>query len=235
MEIKSKSNMAKFVKSELSNWAKKEILWLCIAQGIILGLSLYWQDNFLGIFCSVCGVFCVVLVGKGKISNYFFGIINVTLYAFIAYEQGYYGDTMLNLGYYLPMNIIGFFLWKNHTKGDTGEVVKVRLSKEKTRILLPVCVVAVGGYALFLDRLGGNLPILDSISTIFSLVGQYLQAIRCTEQWIFWIIVNVVSVIMWVTAFLQGGDGIATLLMWCVYLVNAIIMLIAWNKETASQ
>lgn len=235
MKSSEKSSVANFVKSELSNWTKAEILWLCIAQAIILGLSIYWQDSFLGIFCSICGVFCVVMVGKGKISNYFFGVINVTLYAYIAYQQGYYGDTMLNLAYYFPMNIIGFFLWKKHTNTDTGEVEKVRLSKEKMKILIPVCTLAVAGYALFLDKLGGNLPIFDSISTVFSLVAQYLCAIRCTEQWIFWIIVNVVSVIMWLTAFLQGGDGIATLLMWCVYLVNAIIMLITWNKETASK
>lgn len=235
METKERSKVGEFIKAEMSNWTKQEILWLATAQIILLGLSLYWGDNFLGIFCSVCGVFCVVLVGKGKISNYFFGVINVTLYAFIAYEQGYYGDTMLNLAYYLPMNIIGFFLWKKHTKSDTGEVEKIRLTKKNLCILGLVSTASVGGYAMFLDSLGGSLPLLDSISTVFSLVAQYLCAIRATEQWIFWIIVNVVSVMMWLTAFLQGSDGIATLLMWCVYLVNAIIMLIAWNKDTKAE
>lgn len=231
----NESKLRRFISSELSNWTKKEIIWLATAQAIILGLSLYWGDNALGIFCSICGVFCVILVGKGKISNYFFGVLNVTIYAFIAYEAGYYGDTMLNLGYYLPMNIIGFFLWKKHQNSDTGEVVKVRLPRKTSYILGGICVVAVGAYAVFLDSLGGNLPLLDSISTVFSLVAQSLCAMRCAEQWLFWIIVNIVSVIMWGVAFMEGSDSIATLLMWCVYLVNAIIMLLAWNKDTAKK
>ena len=51
------------------------------------------------------------------------------------------------------------------------------------------------------------------------------------EQWILWIIVNVVSVIMWAIAFAQGNDSIATLLMWVVYLVNAVVMYRKWLKE----
>ena len=44
------------------------------------------------------------------------------------------------------------------------------------------------------------------------------------EQWILWIVVDVVTVIMWAIAFAQGNDSIATLLMWIVYLGNAVVM-----------
>lgn len=227
-----KSRIATFIEGELSNWKKVEILWLSLATLVILGVSISWGDSALGIFCSICGVFCVVLVGKGKLSNYFFGIINVSLYAFIAYEAGYYGDTMLNLIYYLPMNIIGIFLWKKHMNQGSNEVVKVRLPVKKAIALGAISVVSVGFYGTFLNGLGGNLPYIDSTSTVFSVVAQYLCAIRATEQWIFWIIVNIVSVYMWVEAFSSGNDSIATLLMWMVYLLNAIFMLISWYRDS---
>lgn len=224
-------NMKKFIESQLSNWTKQEITWLLSATAIILALSLYWQESLIGITSSLCGVLCVVLVGKGKISNYFFGIINVTLYAFIAYEAKYFGDAMLNLCYYLPMNFIGFFLWKKNLDSGTGEVVRRQLNKKTASMLFAGSGCAVLLYGLFLRSLGGNLPFVDSISTVFSVVAQFLCVIRMTEQWIFWIVVNVVSIGMWVIAFSEGGDGIATLLMWCVYLINSVIMWRAWMKE----
>ena len=51
------------------------------------------------------------------------------------------------------------------------------------------------------------------------------------EQWIIWIVVDVVTVIMWVVAFSRGNESMATLLMWIVYLVNAVIMYFKWAKE----
>ena len=51
------------------------------------------------------------------------------------------------------------------------------------------------------------------------------------EQWIIWIAVDVVTVIMWAAAFANGNESMATLLMWIVYLGNAIIMYFKWAKE----
>ena len=52
-----------------------------------------------------------------------------------------------------------------------------------------------------------------------------------SEQWWIWILVDIFSVYMWWTQFKIGQDNMATLLMWIVYLGNAIIMCIKWEKE----
>jgi len=80
--------------------------------------------------------------------------------------------------------------------------------------------------------LGGNLPLVDSMSTVFSVIAQILMIKRFTEQWIIWIIVDAVSVIMWVVALPKEGGSIAVLLMWSVYLINAIIMFVKWYRES---
>ena len=46
-----------------------------------------------------------------------------------------------------------------------------------------------------------------------------------------WIVVDLVTVIMWVAAFFRGGESVATLIMWSIYLINAVIMFIKWYKE----
>ena len=76
-----------------------------------------------------------------------------------------------------------------------------------------------------------SLPFIDSMSTVVSVVAQVLSVKRLTEQWVLWIVVDVVTVFMWLVNFINGGETIATLAMWSVYLVNAVIMFIKWNRE----
>ena len=97
-------------------------------------------------------------------------------------------------------------------------------------ILLLVSVVGVFGYGYVLRLLGGNLPFVDSMSTVLSVIAQILMIKRFMEQWVIWIVVDVVSVIMWVAAMFTEGASIAVLMMWAVYLGNAVIMFIKWLK-----
>ena len=77
----------------------------------------------------------------------------------------------------------------------------------------------------------GQLPFVDSMSTVLSVVAQILCLKRFAEQWILWIVIDGVSVIMWAYDYFNGGESIATFLMWAVYLVNAIIMYVKWRRE----
>lgn len=220
------------LKREFSGWKKWQIIWLAFANIIILGVSLYLGDTAIGILASLTGVTCVILCGMGKVSNYFFGTINVLLYAIVAWNAKYYGDVMLNLLYYLPTNIIGWVAWARHLNNANNEVYKKRMTWKQDVLLAVISVVGVLGYSYILKLLGGNLPIIDSMSTVFSVIAQILMIKRFMEQWVIWIIVDIVSVIMWIAAFFNGGESVAVLIMWSVFLLNAVIMFVKWLKES---
>ena len=222
----------KYIKSELTGWKPFNVIWLAIATAVILGLSIYWKDTWMSLLAAITGVWCVILTGKGKRSSFIFGLINVIFYAIVAFQAKYYGEVMLNALYYLPMNFVGWFAWKKHMNDDTGEVVKERLTVKKSVVVYALTAVAIFAYGLILKALGGNLPYIDSMSTVISVVAQVLSIKRLMEQWVLWIVVDVVTVIMWAVHFAQGGEKIATLAMWSVYLVNAFIMFIRWYKES---
>lgn len=226
-----REEITKYLKEELLGWGKFEILWLAVASCVILALSLYWKDTGLGILSALTGVWCVVFTGKGKRSSFIFGTINVVLYAYIAFGAKYYGEVMLNLLYYFPMNFVGWFAWKKHMNESTGEVTKEKLPAKKSFVMYGITVLGIVIYGLFLKFLGGNLPFVDSMSTVVSVVAQILSVRRLMEQWILWIVVDVVTVIMWGVNFANGGESIATLLMWSIYLINAVIMYVKWSRE----
>lgn len=227
--------MKNFIKNELSGWKKWEVSWLVIACAIITGLSIYWQDTLMGIISSTTGVACVVCTGKGKLSAYLFGLVNSVLYAIISFNAHLYGETMLNAIYYVPMQFVGFYVWNKHMNSKTKEVEKRHMDMKGRLLLLIVMIAATYVYGLFLRSIGDAMPFVDSFTTVSSVIAMIISVKMFAEQWWIWVAVDVFSVYMWWCNFKTGGDNMATLLMWTVYLGNAIIMLVKWEKESHSK
>ena len=140
---------------------------------------------------------------------------------------------MLNLFYYLPTNIMGWFMWKKNINKENGEVIKRKLDLKMEIIIAVISVVGIIVYGYFLENYTNDkLPYLDSMSTVLSIVAQFLMLKRYMEQWIVWIFVDAVSIFMWVMTFFNGGESVATLLMWGVYFINAVVMFIKWYRES---
>ncbi len=221
------------IKEELAGWKKLEVAWLLIACAVITGLSIYWQDTLMGIISATTGVACVVCTGKGKLSAYVFGLVNCVLYAIISYKAHLYGETMLNALYYVPMQFIGFYIWSKNMNNETHEVKKIHMKNSKRILWLLAMVVATIVYGLILKKLGDAMPYVDSFTTVSSVVAMIVSVKMYSEQWWIWILVDIFSVYMWWTNFSVGNDNMATLLMWIIYLGNAVIMCIKWEKEIA--
>lgn len=197
----------------------------------ILSFVIYDDVNILGIISSITGVICVVMTAKGHISCYYWGLINIVTYVIIAYMATLYGEVMLNSLYYLPMQFIGIYLWKKNTNKKDNLVETSKMTKKEYAIYTVISIVGIIGYGFFLKAIGGAQPFVDSITTTLSVVSMYLSVKRFKEQWILWIIVDIVSVYMWVVAMIHGeANSTVMVLMWGAYLVNAFYGLINWNK-----
>lgn len=224
-------DIKKIVKNELSGWKAWEITWLLVACAVITCLSVYWGDTLMGIISATTGVACVVCTGKGKLSAYLFGVVNCALYAIISYHAKYYGETVLNTVYYVPCQFVGFFVWLKHMNLETHEVQKRHMTW-KTRVLSVFGVAAgtvIGGFAL--RHFGGNMPFVDSFTTVTSIAAMIISIGMYAEQWWLWIGVDIFTVALWAVDFVHGTESISTLMMWIVYLLNAIIMCFKWEKE----
>ena len=150
------------------DWNLFEKSWLIIFTLINVAVLIYSKEGILGFTASVTGMLSVILVAKGKISNYYFGIINVVIYGFISYNSKYYGEAMLNILYFLPMQIIGFMMWRrNNVNIDESKEVKAERMTAKEIILWSVLSgIAVIVYGIILKKLNNTLPMVDSFTTV---------------------------------------------------------------------
>lgn len=204
------------------DWTLFEKSWLVIFTLIEFYLFYAWNDSVIGLVTMLTGIWCVVLVAKGKRFNYYPGIVNVVLYAYISYQSKLYGEVMLNALYFLPAQFYGLWLWGKNMADSNGNV-KVKMMSYKNRAaLIVLSAISVYLYGLVLRYLEGNFPFVDSASTVLSVIAMLLMCFRYGEQWILWIFVDVVSVVMWVGIYLQDGDGVSMIVMWSAYLINAV-------------
>lgn len=184
-----------------------------------------WWYILIDSIAAITGIFCVVLCAKGKKAQYVWGFFNILGYVVIAWLNRYWGEVMLNALYYLPSQFLGFYLWNKHMNKDTDDVEGKKMNFKQTTILLIVCATGIVLYKFLLDFMKGNETLLDSASTIISIIANALMMLRYREQWLLWIIIDIITVIMWVIA----GDFIMVT-MWSVYLINAFYGYYNWTK-----
>ncbi len=221
------------VKKFFTGWSKFEVIWLALSTVIMIVLSIIWGDNILALISGITGILGVVLAAKGKVSTYFFATVNVAIYAWLTFNNHLYGEFMLNAFYYIPMNFVGFYLWSRHKDEESGDVEGKCLTTKQIIILLIAVAAIVAAYWQILSHIGGQLALIDAMSTVFSVVALIMQVARYAEQWLLWIIVNVVSVIMWVLLIGKDTSAITMVVMWVAYLFNSVYGYYNWKKMAA--
>ncbi|MBQ3566833.1 MAG: nicotinamide mononucleotide transporter [Oscillospiraceae bacterium] len=201
---------------------------------IVCGFTLYFaltdtesplHYTLLSSTAAVCGIMNVVLCAKGRKSQYYWGIVNIASYIAISAMSKLYGEVMLNTFYYIPLQFIGLYMWRKNYSKDSDSV-KVRKMKVIPAIILVVATaLGICLYKYILSVIGGNSVWLDSTSTVISVIANALMVLRYREQYLLWLIVNVVTTVMWALK----GDPIMTT-MWAVYAFNAVYGYYLWNK-----
>lgn len=228
--------------NEWNNWALFEKIWLATAIAVILTLSIIWNDTTIGFISSIAGIICVVLAAKGKIATYYFGVVQAGTYAYISYTYALYGEAMLNAFFFLPLQFIGWIVWfkfrKTATASIQGENVYVkRLTWKQWAWLLPAIAIACFVYAELLSVINAQQVRLDSVAVILSVAAQILMMLRYADQWILWIIVNILTITLWFITLVTSEDGNdwAIFAMWCAFLVNSVYGWLNWRKIAKAQ
>ena len=129
--------------------------------------------------------------------------------------------------------------FENNILGPTSKITLELFEKGEDAGKYSDAALSNGGNENTADRnavsafqeIGGEFTLVDATSTVLSVIATILMLARYTEQWIMWVIVNVVSVVLWVMALMSGGEGAVTLLvMWIAYLFNSIYGYVNWRK-----
>ncbi len=213
------------------NWKISEFAGLIIIYAILAVNALVLKDSSIAVLSAFFGITYTMLAGKGSPKCYIFGLAGSCLYSWLSLTNALWGNLFLYMLYYIPMQVIGFFKWNCNLKENKKEIIKTKLQKKDAMILSVVIVMLTLICISILYLTHDKSPVIDGITTIFSVAGMYLTVKRCFEQWLIWIIVNGLSAIMWINIALSGERVYSTVLMWVVYFILAIYFYKSWKKE----
>ncbi|MFQ6370630.1 nicotinamide riboside transporter PnuC [Shewanella sp. YIC-542] len=202
------------------------------------GYAMSWIEALGTLF----GLLCIYLASREKPLNFLFGLINVSLFAVIFFQIQLYGLLLLQL-FFFCANVYGWYAW-THPAGQQGQPLRIRwLSRQKLLLTLTVMLVAIvllGCYidpvflalartcVALLNLLGANLPqpslqpdpypFWDAAVTVLSVTAQILMTRKYVENWLLWVLVNLISIGIYAT---QGVYAMA--------IEYAILLFIAAN------
>ena len=200
-------------------------------------------------FGSLMGVLCTVCSANGKIWTFFFGILDVSIYAVMCFIGAKYGNAALHALYFFPMQFVGFFQWKKRGAKEGGAVKARRFTPKQWLlyggIFLAAAIVVYFILAHFDQEAADSFikvaVLADAVSTVCNLLGQLLLSMAYMEQWFFWIGVNVFTIIMWAVTLSKGtsdtGYAVIYIIKYSFYLLNSLNGLRIWiglSKEAQS-
>ena len=214
--------------SHFKYWAGFSVL------AIVL-VSLTWWDSAdvlhssLGLVAAVTGLMYTLLAGRCRISCFAFGFVNAPLYAYLSWRWGYYGDMALNL-YYFAMMFPGLICWRrNRDAAETGSIVRTRLPGRERAVWTAAILVGVALLWWILILVGGNRPLCDAFTNVFSIAAIILTVKRCIEQWVLWLAVDLIEMFMW---WHTGSDSMAILAMWTLFFVDGCYCYGLWYNTS---
>lgn len=180
----------------------------------------------LNFISGVAGVFCVFLCAKGSVSNFAFGLVNTVVYiVYLAYWK-IYGTMCLELFLYLPMGFVGWIHWARHRDEKRRENTRARrLNAWQNGLVAAAVAAATVLYHAILARVGGTVAWLDAATVAIGIVATALQTFRYREQYVWWLVTDVVAVAMYIAHF----DPVY-LTKKVIYLIMAVIGLVNWLR-----
>jgi len=209
--------------------------WFLIVAVVVFCVVENWNNpepNAIAIITFITGVISVMLAAKGHILNFAFGALNSILFAYVSYKSSFFGQVALNFAFFLPLQFVGFYMWRKHipTKG-TGIIETRRLSNRVRLIGLVGMAAAIAIFFVILKAIDGRSPSLDSASTVFSVVAMIIALMRYNEQWWLWVEVNIITVLLWITSLEARTEfSVAMIGMRALYLINSVYGLINWHR-----
>ena len=176
---------------------------------------------------TVFGLIQGVLVMLNKRSNWIFYILQMLFLIVFSTLNHLYGD-IANNSIYLVMGIVGFVLWNNNK--DSNKITKASTKERIIYILLiALCTIILG---IVLKNTDDPLPLLDSFTTISSLIATYYMIKKKIDTWIIWFINDIFYAVEY---FILPDQALYLFALNIIWTFMAVGSYINWNKIMKGQ
>ena len=188
-------------------------------------------DIVLEIIAILFGLASVLLAKKNNILVYPTGIVSTIIFVYLLHKWGLVGDMLIN-GYYTTMSIYGWYIWARKTD-DKPEFPISRVTTKETYYGIIIFLITMAFVVIvykYFNKFTHWTAYVDTFTTGIFFVGMWLMAKRKIENWILWIIGDIVSVPLY---FYKGYTF--TSIQYVIFTIIAIYAYLEWKKNLAKK
>ena len=169
---------------------------------------------------TVFGLLCIWYASQEKRFNFYFGLINVTLFAIIFYQIQLYANLLLQIFFWV-MNVYGLYAWGRSS--SEAENLKIRwLPLPQLTLTIIGSLLAIALLALYINPFFNGLtsvavklmqlvapnltlptlqadpdPLMDAAVTVLSIVAMVQMTRKLVENWLLWVVINLISIVLY--------------------------------------
>ncbi|MBO7312117.1 MAG: nicotinamide mononucleotide transporter [Alistipes sp.] len=175
---------------------------------------------------TLLGLLYLWLEYKANIWVWIVGAIMPMVHGMLYLQSGIYADAAMQL-YYVAAGIYGLFVWLRGEKRSEKRVDIQHTPKKWIFSLVAVYVVLhISLYFLLTEFTNSRVPLFDSMSTALSIVAMWMLSRKLVEQWLVWLVVDMISVGL----YLYKGIPI-TAMLYMLYCALAVAGYMRWRKQ----
>ena len=151
-------------------------------------------DVILEITAVVFGLLSVWYSKNNNILVFPTGMISTAIFIYLLFKWVLLGDMLIN-AYYFIMSIYGWFIWTRKENNISTPITRVNSYEKKTGLIIFISsLVFVYLVYVYFDKWGTITSYIDNLTTAVFFVGMWLMAKRKIENWIFWIVADIISI-----------------------------------------
>lgn len=183
-------------------------------------------DIVLEIIAVIFGFLSVWSSKNNKIWVYPTGMISTSIFVYLLLKWGLLGDMMIN-GYYFLMSIYGWYIWTRKVDATHNTLITSTTKKEQLISIVLFFATLIFVFIVYksFDKWTSWVAYVDTVTTAIFFVGMWLMARKKLENWIFWIIGDIISIPLY---FYKGFTF--TSFQYLIFTVIAIYGYIEWKK-----
>ena len=174
------------------------------------------------------GAACVYLVVRQSVWNFPLGIANNVFFLVLFVNSRLYGDAGLQI-VYIALGFQGWYYWLYGGQNRKA----LRITQGSPRLLIAVgilVVIGTVGLVLVLRAAGGAAPALDAFTTVLSLAAQYLLNRKVIENWLLWIVADVIYIWLYISRDLR-----LTAILYFVFLCLCVAGFLSWRRSLKAE
>ena len=185
----------------------------------------FLAENWFEIVAALLAIAYLLLAMRQDARCWIAWIISSLMYLFVMYSAGLYMEAGLQI-FYLLMGFYGLYQWQY--KLANNETLKIKVWPITTHMMCLTALfllVITSGYILS-NNTDAASPYIDAFTTWGATIASYMVAKKILENWIYWFVIDFVSVFLFVSRELYP-----TALLFCLYLVLVIFGYRSWKNE----